>query len=106
VAGLLVEVIEPQSPADKAGLRGGEHEIAVDGSELLWGGDIVTRINGTRIDTLERLGETMSTLRIGQHVVLEIFRSDRTERIEYDLPERPVLPGDLQEGTVKLLTRR
>ena len=100
VTGLLVEVIEPQSPADKAGLRGGEHEIAVDGSELLWGGDIVTRINGIHIDTLERLGEAMSALRIGQHVVLEIFRSGRTQKIEYDLPERPVLPGDLQEGTL------
>ncbi len=98
VAGLLVEVIEPQSPAEKAGLRGGEHEIAVDGTELLWGGDIVTRINGTRIDTPERLGDAMGALRIGQHLVLEVFRAGRTVRIEYDLPERPVLPGDLQEG--------
>jgi 2-alkenal reductase len=105
VTGLLVEVIEPQSPAEKAGLRGGEHEIAVDGSELLWGGDIVTRINGVRIDTPERLGEAMNALRIGQHVVLEIFRSGRTDRIEYDLPERPVLPGDLQEGALQLLAR-
>jgi serine protease Do len=105
VTGLLVEVIEPQSPAEKAGLRGGEHEIAVDGSELLWGGDIVTRINGAPIDTPERLGEAMNALRIGQHVVLEIFRSGRTERIEYDLPERPVLPGDLQEGALQLPAR-
>jgi len=105
VTGLLVEVIEPQSPAEKAGLRGGEHEIAVDGSELLWGGDIVTRINGVRIDTPEGLGEAMNALRIGQHVVLEIFRSGRTDRIEYDLPERPVLPGDLQEGALLLRER-
>jgi serine protease Do len=105
VTGLLVEVIEPQSPAEKAGLRGGEHEIAVDGSELLWGGDIVTRINGAPIDTPEGLGKAMNALRIGQHVVLEIFRSGRTERIEYDLPERPVLPGDLQEGALQLPAR-
>ena len=105
VTGLLVEVIEPQSPAEKAGLRGGEHEIAVDGSELLWGGDIVTQINGVRIDTPEGLGEAMNALRIGQHVVLEIFRSGRTDRIEYDLPERPVLPGDLQEGALLLRER-
>lgn len=105
VTGLLVEVIEPKSPAEKAGLRGGEHEIAIDGSELLWGGDIVTRINGTRIDTPERLGEAMNALRVGQHVVLEIFRSGRTERIEYDLPERPVLPGDFREGAVLLPAR-
>jgi S1-C subfamily serine protease len=102
VPGLLVEVIEPQSPADKAGLRGGEHEIAVDGSELLWGGDIITRINGIQMDSLERLGEAMNALRIGQHVVLEIFRAGSTDRIEYDLPERPVLPGDLQEGALLL----
>ncbi len=47
----------------------------------------------------------MNALRIGQHLVLEIFRSGRTERIEYDLPERPVLPGDLQEGALLLPAR-
>lgn len=102
VAGLLVEVIEPQSPAEKAGLRGGEHEIAIDGNELLWGGDIVTQINGKRVDAIERLGEAMDALRVGQRVVLEVFRSGRTEHIEYDLPERPTLPGDLPDGAMLL----
>jgi serine protease Do len=102
VAGLLVEVIEPQSPAEKAGLRGGEHEIAIDGNELLWGGDIVTKINGTRIDSMERLGGAMDALRVGQRVALEVFRSGRTERIEYELPERPTLPGDVPEGALLL----
>lgn len=102
VTGLLVEVIEPNSPAEKAGMRGGEHEIKVDGSELLWGGDIVTRINGIRIDSPERLNESMGALRIGQRVTLEVFRAGRTVKIAYDLVERPTLPGDIQEGAVNL----
>src|SRR5262252_87655 len=40
VEGLLVEVIEPGSPAETAGLQGGRLELQVDGQTYLLGGDI------------------------------------------------------------------
>ncbi len=54
VDGLLVEVVEPGSPADKLGVRGGEMELSIGGSSLLLGGDIVVSLN-ERAD--ERPGE-------------------------------------------------
>ncbi len=97
-SGLLVEVIEPGSPAEKAGIRGGEIEISIDGTELLWGGDILTAVNGVRVDTPARLYEAMSAIRIGQTVRLELQRNGKTINVAYPVPERPFLPGDLADG--------
>ena len=47
VDGLLVEAVEPGSPAEGAGMRGGNLEVTVGTTSILVGGDIVTRINGT-----------------------------------------------------------
>jgi S1-C subfamily serine protease len=42
VNGLLVEVVDPGSPAEKAGIEGGDLEIAINGLPVLLGGDIIT----------------------------------------------------------------
>ena len=42
VDGLLIEVIEPGSPAETAGLKGGQLELELDSRAYLLGGDIVT----------------------------------------------------------------
>jgi len=49
--GYLVEVVFDGSPADQAGVRGGNLAVVVQGEEYLLGGDIVTSIQGTPIRT-------------------------------------------------------
>ena len=95
VEGLLVEVIEPQSPAEKAGLRGGRQELELDGRAFLLGGDIVTRINGRPIDSSAALAEAMRTLRVGGELEVRVFREGSYRDVRYSLPERPLLPGDV-----------
>jgi len=105
--GLAVEVVEAGSPAEKAGLRGGQIDVEVDGQQLLLGGDIVTEINGVRLTDPDRLEEAMRALKVGATVKLAIFRDGTVRRVEYALPERPVLPGDLGVGkTMTPITRR
>jgi S1-C subfamily serine protease len=41
--GLLVEVVEPGSPAEQARVRGGHLDLVIGGQALLLGGDIITR---------------------------------------------------------------
>src|SRR6185436_12007454 len=65
VEGLLVEVVEPGSPAERAGLRGGQLEMAISGREFLFGGDIVTELNGTRLTSDGKLTEAMRALAVG-----------------------------------------
>ncbi len=101
VDGLLVEVIEPGSPAEHAGLRGGQLEIVIAGHAFLVGGDIVTRLNGQAVDSPEKLFQLMRGLKVGETIKLTVFRDGEYREVEYPLPERPTLPGDLRgQGSV------
>jgi serine protease Do len=93
--GLLVEAVEPGSPADHAGLRGGQIEVAIGEHDFLIGGDIVLSMNGLRLDTPEKLNNVMRALQVGSTVTLKVFRDGKERDIQYVLPERPILPADI-----------
>ena len=101
VDGLLVEVVEPGSPADKAGIRGGVMELSIGGSSFLLGGDIVVSLNGAPMNEPDKLAGIMRGLKVGGRIKLKLFREGKYVELEYSLPERPLLPGDLPElGTL------
>ena len=106
VQGFLIEVVEPGSPAEKAGLQGGELEITVAGRDFLVGGDIITRINGTGFSSPDKMVDTLRTLKVGSTVNLRIFRQDKYLDVTYTLPERPLLPGDVPGEQLALLLNR
>ncbi|HVY04338.1 MAG TPA: trypsin-like peptidase domain-containing protein [Burkholderiales bacterium] len=95
--GLLVEVVEPGSPAEAAGIRGGEIEFTLGTISLLLGGDIVTSINGVPTTDADRIAPLMRGLKVGSMLTLSVFHEGETREVVYTLPERPLLPGDLPE---------
>jgi S1-C subfamily serine protease len=97
VDGLLVEVVEPGSPAESAGMQGGNLEFALGTTSLLLGGDIVVSVNGVAATDEERLAALMRSLKVGSRLSLRVFRDGATRDVTYILPERPLLPGDLPE---------
>ena len=95
VDGLLVEAIEPGSPAEKAGVRGGRLELTVGGTSYLLGGDIVVSINGVKVTDTDGLATAMRGLKVGSNLKLRLYREGKYYEVEYSLPERPLLPGDI-----------
>ena len=96
VDGLLVEVVEPGSPAERAGLHGGQLDVVIAGHAVLVGGDIITSLNGTPLNSPDRLGQVMRSLKVGASVRLTVFREGNYREVEYSLPERPILPADIR----------
>lgn len=93
--GFLVEVVEPGSPAEKVGLQGGELELTIGGHEFLMGGDIITKINGIEMNTLDNFTDALETIEVGSTIKLSIFRRGKVMELAYRVPERPLLPGDI-----------
>lgn len=95
VDGFLVETIDPSSPAEDAGLRGGRLPVKIAGEEFLLGGDVITAANGRPLDKLENFKTFVSSLKVGEKVRFTIYRAGKTEEIELRVKERPILPWDL-----------
>lgn len=99
VQGFLVETVEPGSPAEKAGLRGGKVPVVIGAETFILGGDIITRVNGTAITDMRTVIELAGKLKVGDKLKIEFVRDGETYIVETVLPERPILPGDLTRNT-------
>ena len=95
VDGFLVETVEPGSPAERGGVRGGELPITIVGAEFLLGGDIITAMNGESLADPEKFIKLVRSLKVGDKVNLLLYRQMKTLNVELTLPERPILPRDL-----------
>jgi S1-C subfamily serine protease len=96
-AGYLVEVVYDGSPADRAGVRGGNLSVVVQGEEYLLGGDILTAIDGTAIRTHQDYVTRVKTLRVGQRVKITVMREGTPRELMLTVSERPRLPSDLAD---------
>ncbi len=95
VDGFLVEAIEPGSPADQKGLRGGIFELTIDGQPILLGGDIITQVNGAPLDDPNKLAATLESLKVASTLKLTLFREGKSQDVELTLTERPILMWDM-----------
>ena len=88
--GFLVIMVVPDSPAEKAGLIGSEETVEFGDIEYTIGGDIILSVDGIEVrkisDILIHLQRAKS---VGDEMVLEILRDNRTTDVTIVLGERP-----------------
>lgn len=94
VPGFMVETVEPGSPAEEVGLRGGTLPVVIGVEQYLLGGDVITAVGGRPLSDMDTVIAIAEGLQVGDTVTFEYWREGSTRSAEVTLPERPVLPGD------------
>jgi S1-C subfamily serine protease len=88
--GVLVNEVVKGSPADKAGLEGGNTEATIEGAKVDLGGDIITEINGNKLSSMEDLINAVNSAHPGDKMELTIIRgADETKHVTVTLGVRP-----------------
>jgi 2-alkenal reductase len=88
--GALISRVLRDGPAAKAGLKGGNRRIEVDGRIVTRGGDVIVAIGGrpvTNKDDVARL--LIRRHEAGDSVMFTIIRDGRRQRVRVTLAERP-----------------
>jgi serine protease Do len=88
--GILVVDITADSPADKAGIRGGDVLTTVDGQEIRLGGDIIVAVDNQSVRAMEDLLSYLEEQKaVGDNIELSVIRDGKTQHIDMILTARP-----------------
>jgi S1-C subfamily serine protease len=88
--GVLVTEIVQGSPADSAGIRGGDRVVQAGDSQIALGGDIIIAVNGVSIASGQDLTNYLDTrTRVGETVQVTVVRNGRQVQLSVTLEERP-----------------
>jgi len=81
--GVLVASVRPGTGAAKAGLKPAANEVTVEGESWPAGGDVIVKVDGQSVPTVERLVDLIAAKKPGDEIDLEVVRG--TSRIHLDV---------------------
>jgi serine protease Do len=87
--GVLVGQVQSDSPADKAGLRGSEKSVTLNGQELAVGGDVIIAWNGETVTNMPELQARVRSSVPGDEITLTILRDGKQQELTVTLEARP-----------------
>jgi S1-C subfamily serine protease len=89
---MVVRVVEG-SPADEAGLEGGNEQVIVGGRSYVFGGDIITHADGQAVTSHDDLRTMIMEKDPGDSISLEIQQEDSQRTVNVTLGQQPAQPG-------------
>ncbi len=75
-SGVLVGAVQPGSPADKAGLEGGDTQVVVAGESYQIGGDMIVAIDGKDVASVDALREAIAAHKPGESIPVTVVHTD------------------------------
>jgi serine protease Do len=88
--GALVVDVVSGGPADKAGLRGSDRELEIDGETVRVGGDVIVAIDGQPVKAFDDVVAYLARFtEVGQNVTLSILRRGAEQTVQVTLAARP-----------------
>jgi 2-alkenal reductase len=91
--GAWVQEVVAGSPAADAGLREGTEVQRFQARNITVGGDIITAVNGNKLEDEAALGVALLSMQPGQEVTLQVHRNGRRRDIRVELGMRPAQTG-------------
>ncbi len=86
--GFLIFSVEPSSPAETAGLRGGDRVVTIDGRPVVLGGDVIIAVDNIQIEDAQDIEAQLIQKSVGDVVEFTVIRGSLTEQIEVRLGAR------------------
>ena len=86
--GFLIFSVEPTSPAEAAGLKGGDRVVTIDGRPVVLGGDVIIAVNDISVQDAQDIEAQLLYKRIGDVVEFSVIRGSSTQDIEVELGGR------------------
>ena len=77
--GFLIFAVETTSPADVAGLKGGDRVITIEGRPVVLGGDVIIAIDNIEIQGAEDIEGLLATKTIGDSIGFTVIRANSTQ---------------------------
>jgi putative serine protease PepD len=87
--GVLVASVAKGGPADKAGIEGGDTSATIEGAEVTLGGDIITKLDGNTIESMEDLVEAIDAKKPGDQLEVTVLRGGAEKSLTVTLGNRP-----------------
>jgi S1-C subfamily serine protease len=91
--GLLVQSVEPDSGAAKAGLEGGTTQVVLAGESYNLGGDILVEADGNPVASLGKLRDIVAAKKPGETVQLVVYRNGKKKEVDVKLGRQPGMPS-------------
>ncbi|MGH9982653.1 MAG: PDZ domain-containing protein, partial [Nitrososphaeraceae archaeon] len=105
--GFLITQVTEASPADQAGLRGGDVLTNINGRQVELGGDVITSVDNAPVRKIDDLISYLEREKsVGDTVNLTIFRDGKKQQIDVTLAARPSEQDELQQRQRQQQTER
>lgn len=87
--GAVVAEVSKNGPSDRAGLHGGTKQVRLGNNIIIVGGDIITQVNGQKVNSADALVRYIREKRPGDQISLRIMRGKKALDVRLTLGKRP-----------------